>query len=339
MPFKRTFHNVDPSATDYTAKAGVFDTCSTLVAPTQPTYYQSYWFMYFLHGTNGHDYFVVGHVVAHTLTAPPKPVFRVCLLDIDEGYWFGETFPALDSVFALDAIHCKAGDRFEVRSTRPGDHASPILCKSTVEGAQFELVASPRGPTLYAGGQGTFFWGTDWTYQMSFPEMWVTGTFKYKGEVIEVVPEKSMAWLDRQYGMGVGKAGWDLYMLILENGMKASIWRSQACGSGSKKQYVATVVYPDSHHEIYPVDNHIELSQPFVSEETGYLYHAHQVLTIAGLDARIELQQPWPVGEMAIKGHHDPVTTLFEGYVNVKGRIRGEEVKGWGVSERRVTEL
>lgn len=87
-------------------------------------------------------------------------------------------------------------------------------------GAEYDLVASPRGPNLYAGGQGTFLWGTDWTYQMACPEMWVAGTLRRRGE-------------------------------------------------------------------------------------TGYLYHARQVLTVPGLDAR----------------------------------IRGEEVRGWGVSERRVAVL
>ncbi|KAK8140207.1 Secreted hydrolase-like protein [Apiospora sp. TS-2023a] len=338
MAFKRTTENVHPSATEYTAKAGQFDLSTTLATPQdRPTYYSSYWLMFFLHGSNGHDYFAVGHVVAYTHCTPPQPLFRVCLLDIQDGYWFGESFPVPDSTFRLDAVDCRS-DRFELYAP-PSPGKDSIVCKSTVEGAEFDLVVSPRGPNLYAGGQGTFFWGTDWTYQMSYPEMWVTGTLKYRGDTIEVVPEKSMAWLDRQYGVGTGAAGWDLYMLLFENGLKMSIWRSEACPGGSNtKQYFATVVYPeDGHHEIYPLDDHVECSRPFVSEETGYLYHARQVLTIPGLgNARIEMEQPWPVGEMGVKGKPDVVSTLFEGYVDVRARIRGEEVKGWGVSERRV---
>ncbi|KAK6850641.1 Secreted hydrolase-like protein [Apiospora arundinis] len=336
MAFKRTTDDVHPSATEYTAKAGQFDISSTLVTPSRPTYYSSYWLMFFLHGSNGHDYLAVGHVVAYTNCTPPKPLFRVCLLDINDGYWFGESFPALDSSFLLDKVDYRA-DRFELyASSAQGGPRDALVCKSIVEGAEFDLVVSPRGPNLYAGGQGTFFWGTDWTYQMSYPEMWVTGTLQCRGQTVDVVPEKSMAWLDRQYGVGAGNAGWDLYMLLFENGLKMSIWRSEACPDAAK-QYFATVVYPgDGHHEIYPLDDRVECSRPFVSGETGYLYHAHQVLTIAGLDARIELEQPWPVGEMAVRGKPDPVSTLFEGYVNVKARIRGEDVKGWGISERRV---
>ncbi|KAK7923422.1 hypothetical protein PG985_007493 [Apiospora marii] len=319
-------------------KAGQYDLSTTLITPTDRlSYYSSYWLVFFLHGSNGHDYFAVGHLVAYTNCTPPKPLFRVCLLDINDGYWFGESFPAPDSDYRLDAVDYRA-DRFELyASPAQGPHGDSLVCKSMVEGAEFDLVVSPRGPNLYAGGQGTFFWGTDWTYQMSYPEMWVTGTLQCRGETIEVVPAKSMAWLDRQYGVGTGTAGWDLYMLLFENGVKMSIWRSEACPGVSKKQYMATVVYPDDgHHEIYPLDDHVECSRPFVSEETGYLYHAHQVIRIPGLDARIEMEQPWPVGEMVVKGKPDVVSTLFEGYVNVRARIRGEEVKGWGISERRV---
>lgn len=151
-----------------------------------------------------------------------------------------------------------------------------------------------------------------------------------------------MAWMDRQYGVGTGTAGWDLYMLLFENGVKMSIWRSEACpgvvarGEVAAKQYFATVVYADGHHEIYPLYDRVECSRPFVSEDTGYLYHARQVITIAGLEARIEVEQPWPLGEMAVKGKPDVVSMLFEGYVDVRARIWGEEIKGWGISERRV---
>ncbi|KAK8083787.1 Secreted hydrolase-like protein [Apiospora saccharicola] len=320
MAFKRTTDDVHPSATEYTAKTGQYDLFTTLVTPPdRPTYYSSYWLVFFLHGSNGYDYFAVGHVVAYTHCTPPKPLFRVCLLDIHDGYWFGESFPTLDSPFQLDAVDFRS-DRFELyASSSPGKDS--LVCKSRVAGAEFDLVVSPRGPNLYAGGPGTFFWGTDWTYQMSYPEMWVTGTLQYQGETIEVVPQKSMAWLDRQYGVGTGTAGWDLYMLLFENGLKMSIWRSEACAGveGATKKYMATVVYPDDgHHEIYPLDDDcVESSRPFVSDETGYLYHAHQVITIPGLDARIEMEQPWPVGEMVVKGNPDVVSTLFEGYVDV----------------------
>lgn len=289
--------------------------------------------MFFVHGSNGHDYFLVGHAIAQSYSRPPRPLFRVCMLDINDGTWFGEGFPTPKDAFALDDVNYRS-DRFEIFSTTK-DNTSSLVCKSKVEGAEFDFAISPRGPNLYAGGSGTFFWGTDWTYQMSYPEMWVTGTFKYKGETVSVVSEKSMAWLDRQYGVGLAGNGWDLYMLIFENGMKASIWRSEACPPNTK-QYMATILYPDSHHEVYPLDDHVEHSQPYVSKDSGYLYHARHVITIPGLDARIEMQQPWPVGEMTIKGAPHPNTTLFEGYVNVNARIRGEEVKGWGVAERRV---
>jgi|SRR5690242_8032539 len=100
---------------------------------------------------------------------------------------------------------------------------------------------------------------------MAMSEMWLTGNLKDKGEVIDIVPGKSMAWLDRQYSVGAGREGWDLYMLLFENGMKTNIWHSEVYG-GTAKEYFTIVVYPDSYHEMCHIDDIIEVSQPFTSE-------------------------------------------------------------------------
>jgi len=42
---------------------------------------------------------------------------------------------------------------------------------------------------------------------------------------------------------------------------------------------------------------------------------------------RFEIQQPWPVGEMAPKEDINADSVLFEGYINVKAQIRGGNIK------------
>lgn len=257
------------------------------------------------------------------------------LLDINDSYFYGETFDAPNAVFPADTFYYKA-DKFETYST--GDLFSTQVSKSTVEGAEFNIVSSPKGPNFYDAGSGSYFWGTDMTYELAYPEQWVTGNITYKGEVIDIVPEKSMSWLDRQFGPGIGLAGWNLWILLFDNGIKACIWRSEAVHD-NPKQYFATFLFPDGHHEIYPIDSEIHPSNPFVSNQTGFTYYGRHKVNIPGINAHFDIQQPVLAGEMTLSSKPTAGNTLAEGYSVVSGSIRGQTVKGWGVSERRFSSL
>ncbi|PVH70954.1 hypothetical protein DL98DRAFT_577626 [Cadophora sp. DSE1049] len=328
--FKRTALDVSPLSTAYTSQAGILNLTKSQITPELPV--NSYWTIYFLHGSNNHDYFLVAHFTANGTASPISTRYRVSLLDINDCYYYGTTLDAPNATFATDTFYYKA-DKFETYSTMP-DLFSTQVVRSTVEGAEFNLISSPRGPNLYDAGNGGFFWGTDWTYEFAYPEQWVIGNLTYKGEVVDIIPEKSMSWFDRQYGLGVGFAGWNLWILLFENGIKTCIWHSEAVHD-YPKQYFATFMFPDGHHEVYPVDSDIHPSVPFVSNQTGFTYYGRHEVTIPGINAYFDIQQPVLAGEMTQEDRPIAATTLYEGYSVVKGYIRGQRVEGWGVSERR----
>jgi hypothetical protein len=274
---------------------------------------------------------VVGHFLANGTTSPPTTQYRVSLLDINDGVYFGETFNDRNSTFATNTLHYKT-DRFESYSTTP-DLFTIQVSKSTVEDAEFNLVSSPRGPNFFDAGNGFFFWGTDWTYEYAFPEQWVTGNITYKGEVIDIIPEKSMSWLDRQYGPTIAPAGWNLFIIYLEDGTKLTVWHSGAVGD-NPAQVFATAMFPDGHHEVYPVDEDIHPSVPFTSTDSNFTYYANHKVSIPDMNAYFDIEQPVFAGEMTQKDNPLPTNTLFEGYAVVKAHVRGKELKGWGVAER-----
>ncbi|KAL5370708.1 hypothetical protein DPSP01_014699, partial [Paraphaeosphaeria sporulosa] len=268
-----------------------------------------YWTIYFLHGSNGHDYFLVGHLVANGTNLPISSTVRVSLLDINDGYYFGEAFHEKTASFAIDTFSYY-GDKFQTYSLSPDLYSTQVV-KSSVEGAEFHIVSSPRGPNLYDAGSGAFFWGENWTYEVAYPEQWVTGNITYKGDVVDIVSEQSASWFDRQFGVGVGSAGWHLWILLLDNGMKLTIWRSDSVNN-NPKQYFATVLFPDGHHEVYPIDANIHASEPYVSADTGLTYYGRHIVTIPGLGAHFDIRQPHLAGEMTDKMVRSEVNQFVE---------------------------
>lgn len=292
----------------------------------------SFWTIFFLQGSNKHDYFLVAHFFTNGVASPPTSSLRVSLLDITDKYYFGATYSTPNATYNAEAFRFH-DDKFESYSTSP-DLFSTQVVKSNVKGAEFHLESAARGPNLYGSGNGLFFWGTDWTYELAYPEQWVTGNLTYKGEVIDIVSEKSMSWLDRQYGPGLGEAGWYLWILYLDNGAKMTIWHSESV-KGGPVQYFTTVLFPDGHHEVYPIDGELRLEQPFISAQTGLTYYALSYVRIPGLDAVLRFHQPVAAGEMAQEHQPAAATTLYEGYVDVQGTFQGQNICGWGVAERK----
>ncbi|KAL5326326.1 hypothetical protein ACEPPN_007464 [Leptodophora sp. 'Broadleaf-Isolate-01'] len=214
------------------------------------------------------------------------------------------------------------------------DLLSTMISISSVENATFSLVSQPRGPNIYDAGSGHFFWGNDMTFEYATPECYVTGNITYQGQTIDVIPEKSMAWYDRQFGPGYGTNGWNLFIFYLENGVKACIWHSSAVGDGAALR-LATFMFPDGHHEVYPIADDIHPSTPFVSKQTGFTYYGSHEVNVLGMDASFIIELPVLAGEMT--SHESPTArnTLFEGFSVVKGIFKGKSVKGWGVTEQR----
>lgn len=292
----------------------------------------SYWTIYFLSATNGHNYFVVGHIGESTHNNETARFARVSLLDIHDKLYYGTTLLDGNATLSTDTFSFQS-KQFQSYATT-ADQLSTMVSISSAENTTFSLVSRPQGPNIYDAGSGHFFWGNDMTFEYASPECYVTGSITSQGQTIDVIPEKSMAWYDRQFGPGFGSSGWNLFIFYLENGVKSCIWHSSAVGEGPALR-LATFLFPDGHHEVYPIADDIHPSTPFVSNQTGITYYGSHEINVIGIDASFLIELPVLAGEMT--NHESPTTgnTLFEGYSIVKGVFKGECVTGWGVSEQK----
>ncbi|KAH8800908.1 hypothetical protein F5884DRAFT_685550, partial [Xylogone sp. PMI_703] len=239
----------------------------------------SWWTLFFISAENGHDYFLVSSAIE--VAGPNNTTIhtiKVSLLDINEGKYLGisqaPTTGVLISKDTLDLIY----PGLHIYSTSP-DFISNMTQISTIDGVEFNLTSVAQGPNFYDAGSGVFNWGNAQTTEWAVPEGRMTGTITIDGNEVTIIPEKSMSWFDRQFGVGFGSSGWNLWIFLLDNGVKVTAWASKAVPGGDS-QFFTTMLFPDGHIEVYPLEEDFHPSQPFTSTVTNITYHGKYTLNI-----------------------------------------------------------
>lgn len=206
---------------------------------------------------------------------------------------------------------------------------------STVPNAGFNLSVQAQGPGLYYAGSGIFYWGGGTNHQWASPLSRVSGTITVNNAEVNIIPDKSVTWMDRQWGTGVAYNGWNWFNVILENGMTMGIWHSKPINGTTSFDSFVTVQFPDGHQEVHQLDNDIHDANPWTSKVTNLTYYTEFQLNIPTLEAVIRATVPVKgAGEMTVQGEPIPSRTLFEGFTVYSANIRGKCVKGYGLTER-----
>lgn len=91
-----------------------------------------------------------------------------------------------------------------------------LKLKSGDEGVDVILI--PTGQTLYNGTTGLLHFGSNDSYQFSFPNMAIDGTFTFEGKEYPI--SNATAWFDRQWGYELSKAE----SVSRQNGMFQQSW-------------------------------------------------------------------------------------------------------------------
>ncbi|OZJ04083.1 hypothetical protein BZG36_03383 [Bifiguratus adelaidae] len=281
----------------------------------------SHWHVYFLSARNGHDYFVVSQNMRMADAASAV----ISVLDINDGVYNAVgTGPVLNYTWSNTTYDTQVED-LRMFSSSP-DLVSSLTSISTFSNVTFNLTSVPKGPNLYDGGSGTFLWSTGPTLEWGATECWTTGTITYKGEEIEVIPEKSVSWYDRQWGAGVAPQGWNWFGIYIDNGVQISVWHTNNPPSNaafSYSQMFATILYTDGHHEIYPIDQDIQPTDPFVSPVTNITYYGKYRISIPLKETVLDVTLPVHVGEMVDPEY--PTFALFEAFSTVNGIFDGQQ--------------
>jgi len=293
----------------------------------------SFWIVYWLTAENGHDYFAVASQLNTDIGNTTAPITTyTSLLDITTQNFTG-VGTAETGQWSITSFDAEAGG---VRMYAASDDMySTMIATSSIPGATFNLTSEPVGPLLYHAGSGIFTWGTDITYEWAAPQMKTSGTITVDGEEINIIPEQSTSWYDRQYGPGFATSGWVWGMAILDNGLIFSYCHNLPVQGKNKTLTFSTILYPDGHHEVNELEFDMHLSERFISPETNLPYYQAYQVNVPRKGLVLDVKIPIQAGEMAREGFNSNNTILFEAYATINGTINGEYVTGYGVSEQK----
>lgn len=163
---------------------------------------------------------------------------------------------------------------------------------STVPNASFNLTVEPQGPALLYAGSGSFFWGGGMNNQWASPNSRVSCTVLVDIKEADVIPGKSVTWMDRQVGTGLEYNGWHWFNIILENGLNLGVWSAKPINGRQHFSSFASVQFPDGHQEVHLLDVDIHVAKPWTSKVTNLTYYAELQLNLPTMQTNINVTIP-----------------------------------------------
>ena len=188
----------------------------------------------------------------------------------------------------------------------------------------------PNGEILYNGGTGLIHFGNTGSYQYSFPNMKMEGTFILQGRTYKV--QNAHAWFDRQYGFAStrtggftfapGQSSWLWIGLSrLQNGRGAvSLWDVY----GSAERYAfGTFLHEDGVMTNTSAD--ITYDDIWTSEKSGHSYPNTIHIRIPSEDFDVKLTC-LASGQDAEFVHEVKLLSGCQCLYHISGTYKGEEI-------------
>lgn len=197
-------------------------------------------------------------------------------------------------------------------------------------------------PILLNGGLGSLALGASSgafpsvTTEWSVPACLTSGSFAYNGTSYSVNPEETFTWYDRQWD-GIPPQNWTWFGLHVgaegsnETDTVLSCWAIQQADPAVPARDFCTVRLSGGGMLVQPYTLTALASSEWTSPSSNYTYYTSHTLTwpdgsimnVTSVLQDQELVAPPEVG----------VTTSYEGFVNVRGRLDGKAIEGFGVVE------
>jgi len=318
--------DISPNEYEYTKFAGVAN--ATDVIAYNGTGIKSYWWASFIKGDDDHDYCIV---ITGANAGPSETVSSISISDITENTHFGISIydpgqVSTTKFYGQSSILTYGSDA--------EDQFSESYVISNLTEVPFNLTFVPKGPNFYQGGSGSFKWGSDIAYAFDTPEQLISGTFSFNGKDVKVVPEESMTWFDYQWGPGYAIGGWKDFVVLLDNGVKMQVTVLNQYPHYQQASY-ATVMFPDGHHEIWPVSNDTLPRNPWVSEATNFTYYQDYVINAPSKDTSLVVHCPVQGGETAPLKGATAGNTIADTFAYYSGTFLGYPARGLGIMETR----
>ncbi|KAF4502378.1 short-chain dehydrogenase [Fusarium agapanthi] len=277
----------------------------------------SFWINAFVHGSNGHDYYIASHLMSYASNIEgSKPVYRASVLDLtnptifhkydriapeNTTFWTGDgDFRANFEDYGMESID---------KNPLCGLHTY-----SSAENVEFDFDFFFTSPILLNAALGSYQVGGGLGWEWSVPRGRTEGSFNADGEKVDIVPEKSFAWYDRQFGSLQDSFDW----ITLH--FEESDWLD------------ISLISVNGRDSVVPINLTVSSTNVWISPDTGLEYP--QAWTIQWEDTELLVTSPRP--DQVIEADDDTgFPSQFSGYVNVVARKAGcTPVRGFGAVDR-----
>jgi hypothetical protein len=240
--------------------------------------------------------------------------------------WFTHGYLSVEKADSLSP------DRLHIYATTE-DNFSEWKAVSVDPTYPFNLTHTPKGTNSYQGGTGSYIWGGGRVQAWDAPEALTTGTLTINNTEIAVVPSKSLTWMDWQYGPGYASEGWYSFLAVLTNGIKITTMTTFPTEKYAGVS-LATLGFPDGHHETYSVEKDFHPRDPWVSPETGITYYRSYQVNIPAKGISLNVSVAMEGGELYNPDDRSKGIIVADTFSWYEGTYEGLPITGFGNAER-----
>ncbi|KAH7304774.1 hypothetical protein B0I35DRAFT_444895 [Stachybotrys elegans] len=297
----------------------------------------SCWVNSFIHGSNGHSYYVAAQVMDYASQLPGAlPAYRASLLDVTEPSLYRNYIrhdPEGSGLWTSEGDFRARYDGFGMEATGE-DPLQGIHIYSSIAGIDFDLTFNFTSPVLLNAALGSYWVGGALGWQWSLPRGATEGSLTIDGEKIDVVSEKSFSWYDRQWGSLQASINWVMVHFEESDWLDISVmsvwyWTDPVNGP---KEFATIRSSRNSRDSVVPISVAASTTNVWTSPETGITYPQEWLLVLDDIEMVVKSPRPDQVIETP-PGTIPP--SQFSGYVDIIAKKAGHaSVKGFGAVDR-----
>ncbi|PYH88978.1 hypothetical protein BO71DRAFT_120178 [Aspergillus ellipticus CBS 707.79] len=297
----------------------------TLTSNTTGT--SSFWTSSHVTGNNSRQYLIISHILV--LVTTRTGFYCASILDLTsmDKYTSYVAYANLTATQLSDFNLVTSNYGFSAVSP---DKVSIMRTWSDYAGVTFNITFEATTHALFNGGTGALMYGSDTNDEWALPACRTAGSLTLDGESVTIIPEHSVTWYDRQWGLGAPTTGnWTWFEFHFDGtDTKASMWMIDNAQPYQRTRF-ATMRLQNRDMKVIPVSYEPNMNMTWTSDATGIVYPLEWMIDMAD-DGFLAVQSPVADQEMVGSSMGD---TAYEGFVTVFGILRGMYVTGYGVVE------
>ncbi|KAF4959764.1 hypothetical protein FSARC_10640 [Fusarium sarcochroum] len=297
----------------------------------------SFWINAFLHGSNGHDYYIASHAMNYASDIEgSQPVYRASILDVTDPTYFRKydrITPENTTFWSRDGDFHALFDEYGMEALSK-DPLEGLHAYSSHKDVEFDFNFYFTSPVFLNAALGSYRVGGALGWEWSVSRGVTEGWFKVDGERIDIVSEKSFSWYDRQWGSLQDSFDWIMLHFEESDWLDISIlaawkWEDRVDG---QKEFATVRSSRTGHDSVVPVKLTASETNIWVSPDTGLEYPQEWVIYWEGVKFVVTSPRP----DQVIEADDDTgFPSQFSGYVDVVATIAGHSpVRGYGAVDR-----